>query len=71
MHSNTEVQGTLEKRRKYLSIQEVVQEYGGSVGFWRKRVLHRQIPFIKAGRSVRIDRDDLERWFAARRVLDE
>jgi hypothetical protein len=54
--------------KKYLNISEVVAEYGNSIGFWRKKIFYRQIPFIKAGRSVKIAREDLDAWHVARRV---
>jgi excisionase family DNA binding protein len=56
-------------QKKYLSIPEAAQEYGGSLGFWRKRVFLKQIPYVKAGRSVRLSREDLEAWHAARKVF--
>ena len=58
----------VQKQKRYLSIPEAVQEYGGSLGFWRKRVFLKQIPYVKAGRSVRLSREDLEAWHEARKV---
>jgi hypothetical protein len=58
----------VQTQKRYLSIPEAVQEYGGSLGFWRKRVFLKQIPYIKAGRSVRLSREDLDAWHAARKI---
>jgi len=55
-------------QRAYLTVREVAEEYGNSVGFWRKAILERAVPFVKIGRSVRIGRDELQQWLAARRV---
>ena len=67
--SNQQAIDNVQRERKYLSINEAAQEYGNSPGFWRKRVFLKQIPYVKAGRSVKIRREDLEGWHAARRVV--
>jgi excisionase family DNA binding protein len=53
--------------KKYLSVTEIAAEYGGSVPFWRKRVLSREVPVTRFGRSVKISRADLEAWLDGRR----
>lgn len=60
--------GTDRQAKKYLSVNEVAHEYGNSPGFWRKRVFLKQIPYVKAGRSVKIRREDLDAWHATRLV---
>jgi len=54
--------------RRFLRIAEIPLEYGGSISAWRKRILRREIRYYKAGRSVFIAREDLDRWFAERVV---
>lgn len=54
--------------RRYLSVAEVAAEYGGSVGFWRKAIHQRQVPYFKLGRLVRLSRQDLDVYLASRRV---
>ena len=63
-----ELAGTNHQCRKHLTIAEVNAEYGGSIAFWRKAIFEKRIPYVKFGRSVRISRNDLEGWLAARRV---
>jgi excisionase family DNA binding protein len=53
--------------KKYLSVTEIAAEYGGSVSFWRKRVLYRDVPITRFGRSVKISRADLEAWLEGQR----
>ena len=62
---------TNQQRKKFLSVAEIPLEYGGSVSGWRKRIFQRQIRYVKAGRSVFIAREDLDRWFAERAVEPE
>ena len=54
--------------KQYLSLPEIVAEYGNSLGFWRKQVFYRSIAYTKAGRSVKIARSDVEAFHATRRV---
>jgi len=58
----------LESKKKFLTVCEIVDEYGGSVSAWRKRILRKEIRYYKAGRSVFVARADLDRWFAERVV---
>lgn len=57
--------------RAFLDINEARAVYGGSVGWWRKVVWLRQIPYHKRGARVAFSRADLDAYFAARRVPAE
>ena len=59
---------THRNEKKYLSIREVQQEYGGSEGFWRKQVLLRSVPYVKFGRAVRIARSDIQNFITIRKI---
>ncbi|MFW5693826.1 MAG: helix-turn-helix transcriptional regulator [Alkalispirochaeta sp.] len=41
---------------------------GLSESYVRRLVMLRRIPYIKLGRAVRFDLDDIERWVRERRV---
>ena len=57
---------TTEKR--LLTISEASTESGLLVSFLRKLIFERSIPFIKIGKRVYFDRDDLNAWIDAHRV---
>jgi excisionase family DNA binding protein len=48
------------------SLQEVAKCTGTSVAFWRKQVLLRQIPVVKVGRLVRLNREHVLAYLACR-----
>ncbi len=54
--------------QKLLSVSDMARETRESVAVWRKRLLGRQVPFLKLGRNVRVRREDLERWLEARLI---
>ena len=54
--------------QRYLSIHEAAQYIGCSDESLRQRVHRGNIPFIRDGRRIRFDREDLDRYMAARRV---
>lgn len=60
--------GTTTGEARFLNVHDVAFLTGESVSVWRKRLLFRKIPYIKAGRNVRIDRDDLQAWLESRKV---
>ncbi len=56
-------------RRKLQSERDVEANYGFGLSWLRSmRIKGGGIPFIKCGRSVRYDPDDVEAYIAARRV---
>lgn len=57
---------TTEKR--LLTINEASTESGLLVSFLRKLIFERSIPFIKIGKRVYFDRNDLNAWIDAHRV---
>ena len=54
--------------RRYLTYPEIANEYGGSVGFWKKRVFYKKIAYYKYGSTVRIARADIEKFLDSCRV---
>jgi excisionase family DNA binding protein len=71
MQSREKQSRAVQSNRQYLTIREVAQEYGNSAAFWRKQILKRGIPFVKAGSAVKIARQDIEHWHNSRRVTPE
>jgi hypothetical protein len=53
---------------RFLSVNDLAQETGESVGVWRKRILLKLIPFFRFGRNVRVQREDFEAFCASRLV---
>ena len=53
--------------RRFLTVNETNELYGGSRPFWRKQIRHGDIPFYKVGTRVLLVRDDVEAFFAKRR----
>jgi hypothetical protein len=51
-----------------LSVIQLASESGESVAVWRKRILRRQIPFVKLGRNVRVTRRSFDEFVADRVV---
>ena len=51
-----------------LSIEQAAERLGTSVRFVRRLVFERRIAYMKLGRHVRIDPDDLDAFIAAGRV---
>ncbi len=53
---------------EFLTVAEIAKLTHTSAAVWRKRIWRRAICFIKLGRSVRVRREDLDRWIADRVV---
>jgi excisionase family DNA binding protein len=53
---------------RLLTLPEAAERLGTSVRFLRRLIAERRIAFVKVGRHVRIDPDDLEAFIAAGRV---
>ena len=49
-----------------VSLAEAARLTGESLAVWRKRVLHRQIDYVKCGRNVRIHPAALKEWLTRR-----
>lgn len=55
---------TSQNPRAWLSVKEVVAEFGMSEPFWNKlRCKGGGPPYSKIGNSIRYRRGDVERWF--------
>jgi excisionase family DNA binding protein len=53
---------------KLLTLRECSELSGLRESTWRAWILHRQVPFYKVGRSVRIAEADLERLIEGARI---
>lgn len=54
--------------RTLLDIDELADRLGVTERFVRRLVEERRIPFLKIGKFVRFDPDDVERWINNQRV---
>jgi excisionase family DNA binding protein len=54
-----------------LGIDDVAQWLGVEVGFVRRLIAQRRIPFVKIGRYVRFDPEDVSAWIDGRRVTPD
>jgi hypothetical protein len=50
------------KKKRLLSIKEVLEEYGVTDWFWRTQIWDRKLPCIKVGRKQLIDTLDIEQF---------
>jgi excisionase family DNA binding protein len=51
-----------------LGIDELAERLGVSARFVRRLVEERRIPFLKIGKFVRFDPDDVDRWISSQRI---
>ena len=51
-----------------LDVNGLARRLGVTVRFVRQLVEERRVPYLKVGRFVRFDPDEIERWLAATRV---
>lgn len=51
-----------------LTARETSQYYGQSEGYWKKQIFHRNINFVKMGKSVKLKKSDIEQFIADRTV---
>ncbi len=51
-----------------LDITQLAERLGVSERFVRRLVEERRIPFLKIGKYVRFDPDDVDRWIARQRI---
>lgn len=56
------------ERKRYLDVEGVASYLELSKHTIRSWVKNRKIPFIKCGRAVRFNLDDIEKWMQAKRV---
>ena len=55
-------------RKELLTVKEAAEIYGMTPSYWKKQVLHRTIPFVKMGKSVRLKRKDIEEFINDRKI---
>lgn len=51
-----------------MTINECAEESRMSASWWRQRIFHKEIEYLKIGRSVRIPRTTLDRVLAEAKV---
>ena len=56
-------------RNLYSTIPEAVQQVGGTVSLWRRRIWAREIPVVKIGRKFFLDRATVENFCQTRNQL--
>ncbi len=54
-------------RHKLLSLEEVRQELGMSKGWVYQRIRSGEIPHVKLGHNIKVNREDLEAYLQAQR----
>ncbi|MBF0103495.1 MAG: helix-turn-helix domain-containing protein [Desulfobacterales bacterium] len=48
------------EKQRLLSFKEVKKEYGATISFWRTRIWSRDIPYVRVGNKILIDRKDID-----------
>ena len=62
---------TSRERRSLLDIEELATWLGIEVGFVRRLIAQRRIPFVKIGKFVRFDPNEIEAWIDGQRIPPE
>jgi hypothetical protein len=62
------LQTIIEGEMEHYSVPQLAKITNESLAAWRKRILLKQIAYIKCGRNVRVSRSALQNWLAARTV---
>ena len=55
--------------KRWLTIEDVEQEYGFSNNTQKRMRMLKQIPFSKVGKKVRYDRLELDKWLEENRAV--
>ncbi len=53
---------------RLMDVNSVAERLGVNVRYMRRLVAERRIPYVKCGRLLRFDPDDVEAWIDAARV---
>ncbi len=59
---------TMESQPALLDIEQAARRLGVDVRFMRRLVFEKRLPYIKVGKFVRFESDDIETWIADRRI---
>jgi len=57
------------RKKRLLSIKDLVAEYGITDWFWRTQVWDKHLPYIQVGRKMFIDRDDVESFLEHNKTI--
>ncbi len=58
----------MEPQPALLDIEQAARRLGVDVRFMRRLVFEKRLPYIKVGKFVRFEPDDIEAWIADRRI---
>ena len=56
---------------RFLDVYEVASWLGVEVGFIRRLIAERRIPFVKIGKHIRFDPEEVAAWIDGQRVQPE
>lgn len=60
---------TLPRRPQLIDLPALCEQLGVTERFVRRQVFERRIPYVKVGRLLRFDQDEINRWIDERRQL--
>lgn len=64
MRDETEIRARLAALPRLLTLKQAAEELGITVSALRTAIWNGELPQVRIGRSVRIERSDLEAWLA-------
>jgi excisionase family DNA binding protein len=59
------------QRLRFLNVEELAGWLGVEVVFVRRLIAERRVPFVKIGRFVRFDPEEIAAWIDGQRVATE
>ncbi len=68
MRDETEVRARLAALPRLLTLKQAAEELGVNVSALRRGIWDGELPQVRIGRSIRVDRNDLEAWLARHKV---
>ncbi len=68
MREDTEVRARLAQLPRLLTLKQAADELGVKVWTLRRAIWNGDLAQVRLGRSIRVDRNDLEVWLARQKV---
>jgi excisionase family DNA binding protein len=68
MLDETEIRARLAALPRLLTLKQAAEELGLSMSTLRTAIWNGELPQVRIGRAVRIDRNDLETWLERQKV---
>lgn len=56
--------------KRLYTIKELVKEIGGTTWFWRSQIWDGRLPYVRVGRKILIDRDDIEAFIQRHKAVN-